>query len=231
MLELNKLYLGDCLEVMKEIDDNSIDMVLVDPPYTMTKRGKSCRPNYMPNNMGDNVFSGKLPTCKDWFKHSYRILKENTHMYVFCNTISINDFLNVAKECGFLFHNIISIIKDTHMPNRWYLKYTEFILFFRKGKAKPINDMKSRDYFNVIMPKSNNDKIHITQKPLNIIEKMITNSSKVGEIVLDFFVGSGTTAIAAIRTKRQWIGIEKDEKYYKLASERIEKELNKLELF
>ena len=55
---------GDCLELMKDMPDNSIDMILVDPPYKMTKRGKSCRPNWMPNNMGENVFNGEIPKCK-----------------------------------------------------------------------------------------------------------------------------------------------------------------------
>lgn len=58
------LYHGDCLEIMKNIPDNSIDLIITDPPYRMTKRGKSCRPNWMPNNMGENVFRNELPIAK-----------------------------------------------------------------------------------------------------------------------------------------------------------------------
>ena len=213
---------GDCLELMKEIPDKSIDMILVDPPYKMTKRGKSCRPNWMPNNMGENVFNGEIPNVKDWMSECYRILKEGTHFYTFCNTNDILEYLQTAKECGFKLHNIITMIKDTGMPCRWYLKNCELVLFFRKGKAKPINDMTSRDWVKVNMPTKKNGKLHITQKPLDFIQKLVTNSSNEGDTVLDCFMGSGTTGVACINTNRNFIGIELDENYFNIAKERIE---------
>ena len=213
---------GDCLELMKDIPDNSIDMILVDPPYKMTKRGKSCRPNWMPNNMGENVFNGEIPNAKDWMSECYRVLKEGTHFYTFCNTNDILEYLQIAKECGFKLHNIITMIKDTGMPCRWYLKNCELVLFFRKGKAKPINDMTSRDWVKVNMPTKKNGKLHITQKPLDFIQKLVTNSSNEGDTVLDCFMGSGTTGVACINTNRNFIGMELDEKYFNIAKERIE---------
>ena len=213
---------GDCLELMKDIPDNSIDMILVDPPYKMTKRGKSCRPNWMPNNMGENVFNGEIPNAKDWMSECYRVLKEGTHFYTFCNTNDILEYLQTAKECGFKLHNIITMIKDTGMPCRWYLKNCELVLFFRKGKAKPINDMTSRDWVKVNMPTKKNGKLHITQKPLDFIQKLVTNSSNEGDTVLDCFMGSGTTGVACINTNRNFIGMELDEKYFNIAKERIE---------
>ena len=213
---------GDCLELMKDMPDNSIDMILVDPPYKMTKRGKSCRPNWMPNNMGENVFNGEIPNVKDWMSECYRILKEGTHFYTFCNTNDILEYLQTAKECGFKLHNIITMIKDTGMPCRWYLKNCELVLFFRKGKAKPINDMTSRDWVKVNMPTKKNGKLHITQKPLDFIQKLVTNSSNEGDTVLDCFMGSGTTGIACINTNRNFIGMELNENYFNIAKERIE---------
>ena len=213
---------GDCLELMKDIPNNSIDMILVDPPYKMTKRGKSCRPNWMPNNMGENVFNGEIPNTKDWMTECYRILKEGTHFYTFCNTNDILEYLQTAKECGFKLHNIITMIKDTGMPCRWYLKNCELVLFFRKGKAKPINDMTSRDWVKVNMPTKKNGKLHITQKPLDFIQKLVTNSSNEGDTVLDCFMGSGTTGVACVNTNRNFIGIELDENYFNIAKERIE---------
>ena len=213
---------GDCLELMKDIPDKSIDMILVDPPYKMTKRGKSCRPNWMPNNMGENVFNGEIPNTKDWMTECYRVLKEGTHFYTFCNTNDILEYLQTAKECGFKLHNIITMIKDTGMPCRWYLKNCELVLFFRKGKAKPINDMTSRDWVKVNMPTKKNGKLHITQKPLDFIQKLVTNSSNEGDTVLDCFMGSGTTGVACVNTNRNFIGIELDENYFNIAKERIE---------
>ena len=108
------------------------------------------------------------------------------------------------------------------MPCRWYLKNCELVLFFRKGKAKPINDMTSRDWVKVNMPTKKNGKLHITQKPLDFIQKLVTNSSNEGDTVLDCFMGSGTTGVACINTNRNFIGIELDEKYFNIAKERIE---------
>lgn len=215
------LIQGDCLEKMRDIPDESVDMVLTDPPYTMTKRGRSCRPNWMPNSMGDNVFNGEVPIAEMWMPEVYRCLKNRTHFYTFCNTNDLGWFLSVAKTVGFSFHNLITIIKDTGMPNRWYYKQCELLLFFRKGAAKPINDMTSRDNINVVMPKKSTGKLHITQKPLKLIEKIVLNSSVCGEVVLDPFMGSGTTGVACRRTGRGFIGIELDENYFKIAMKRI----------
>ncbi len=216
------LHHGDCLEVMKSIPDGSVDAVITDPPYTMTKRGKSCRPNWMPHNMGENVFDGKICEHKDWLPEIYRVLKTGTHFYTFCNTNDLTNYLNETINCGFKLHNVITVIKDTGMPNRWYLKNCELVLFFRKGKAKPINDMTSRDWIQVKMPTIKNGKLHITQKPLDLIEKFVFNSSEIGDTILDPFMGSGTTGVACKNLNRKFIGIEKDLIYFNIAEERIE---------
>ncbi len=223
-----QLYQGDCLEVMKNIPDKIVDLVLTDPPYRMTKRGKSCRPNWMPDNMGSNVFDGDIPDFKEWLKLCYDKLNNKTHLYIFTNTVSLQDILNSATNVGFKLHNVLTMIKDTGMPNRWYYKQTELVLFLRKGEAKPINDYTSRDWFNATMPKAKDGKLHITQKPLDVIEKLLTNSSFESQTILDPFMGSGTTGIACLNTARNFIGIEKDEGYFKIAKDRIETAKQKL---
>ena len=221
-MEINKIYNEDCLEGMKRIADGSIDLVVTDPPYTMTKRGKSCRPNWMPNNMGNNVFSDDIPNVKDWMGQVYRVLSDKSHFYTFVNINDITKYLQIANDLGFKIHNIISMIKDTGMPNRWYYKQTELVLFFRKGRAKPINDYTSRDNIKVVMPKKKTGKLHITQKPLDFIQLLITNSSRENEVILDPFMGSGTTAIACMNTQRNFIGFETDKGYYDIACKRID---------
>ena len=220
------LLLGDCLERMAEIPDGSVDLVLTDPPYRMTKRGKSCRPNWMRDNMGDNVFDGEVPSPSAWLEHCYRVMRDG-HLYIFTNTVSLQETLNAATWAGFRLHNIISMIKDTGMPNRWYYKQTEIILFLRKGRAIPINDYTSRDNVAVQMPTQRTGKLHITQKPLDFTTKMVTNSSQQGGLVLDPFMGSGTTGVACMNTARKFIGIERDPEYFRVASERIS--LNNIE--
>jgi len=175
--------------------------------------------------MGENVFRGSIIKPKDWMGECFRILKDETHFYTFCNTNDIKNYLITAEECDFKLHNIITMIKDTGMPNRWYLKNCELILFFRKGKAKPINDMTSRDWVSVSMPTQKTGKLHITQKPLSLIEKLVTNSTKENDIVLDPFMGSGTTGVACVNTNRNFIGMELDENYFNIAKERIDQVL------
>ena len=223
-----ELYNGDCINMMKNNSFNA-KCAIVDPPYKMTKRGKSCRPNWMPNNMGENVFDGEIPKTKDWMLALYNSLEEQSHCYIFTNTISIQEYLNIATEVGFKLHNIITIIKDTGMPNRWYYKQCELVLFLRKGVAYPINDFTSRDNISVIMPKKKDGKLHITQKPLDLIEKFIYNSTNEGDVVIDPFMGSGTSGVACINTNRNFIGIELDETYFNIAKERIEKAQNMLD--
>jgi site-specific DNA-methyltransferase (adenine-specific) len=213
-----EFLLGDCLYKMKDIPDSSIDLIITDPPYKMTPTGNSVRPNYMPEGY---IIGRELPKIKDWMKLCFDKLKPETHFYTFVNLNDLKDYLNISEEIGFKMHNILIMNKDTHMPNRWYMKYNEIILFLRKGKAKSINDKSSKDFFFVKMPTQRNGKNHPTEKPLDLIEKLIFNSSNENQIVLDPFAGSGTTAIAAENLNRRWICIEKDEEYYNKAISRI----------
>lgn len=218
----------NCLNAFKSIESESVDLIITDPPYTMTKRGKSCRPNYMPDSMGDNLFDYELPDTKQWFSECYRVLKNDTHFYTFCNTNDIRNYLNVAEEVGFKLHNIITMIKNTHMPNRWYMKYCELVLFFRKGNAKPINDMGCTDFYHATMPTQKDGKFHITQKPLDFIEMLVRNSSNENETVLDPFMGSGTTGIASKNLNRDFIGFEIDPKHFETARNRITENNDKI---
>lgn len=102
------------------------------------------------------------------------------------------------------------------------MKNCEYILFLRKGNAKYINNIgqsKTVHRFNNITGK----KAHPTEKPVDLLEFYIKNSSNVGDVVLDPFMGSGSTGVACINTKRNFIGIELDEKYFNIAKERIDK--------
>ena len=217
-----KLMQGDCLELMRDLPNDSIDLVVTDPPYSMTHRGRSCRPNYMKDNMGDSLFIGDIPDAHSWMQEIYRVLRQGTHFYTFCNIKDLREYLNAANDVGFKLQNIITMIKDTKMPNRWYLKYTESILMFRKGPAKPINNMTSRDYIHVVMPKAKDGKLHITEKPLNLIEMLVLNSSNPQDTVLDPFMGGGTTGVAAVKAGRSFIGVEIDVDYFNIAQRRIQ---------
>lgn len=100
------------------------------------------------------------------------------------------------------------------------MKNAEYILFLRKGKAKTINNVGSKtvhEFDNII-----GNKLHPTQKPLQLMELYITNSSNIGDVVLDPFMGVGSTGLAALKNDRKFIGFEIDKKYYDIAEKRLE---------
>ena len=118
--------------------------------------------------------------------------------------------------------------KNNCVTNQWYMKDIEFTIFFRKGGAKPLNDCGIKSCLDVIMPQ---DKIHETQKPVSYVQVLIENSTQVGDLILDPFSGSGTTAIACLRLKRRFICIEKDPEYWKASCNRLEDEQRQGVLF
>ena len=311
-----ELYCGDCLEVMKNIQDNSINLVLIDPPYNI---GKDKWDKW--KTVEDYVqFMGKV------FLEIQRVLKDNGSFYFFHNDflqiVELQNWLN--KNTRFIFKNLI-IWNKTHFkkfawtnrdsnkccdrnwfPNVEYILYYTFqetdssIMCFKnyldymtsekeklKWNNKKINDflgyksisfhwfwqdkektkqpqprfiskkdyelLQTTGYFNKPyeelreeyeslrytfnlnqiqnniscvweINEHNSGKLHSCQKPLSILEKIIKTSSNENDVVLDCFMGSGSTGVACKHTNRKFIGIELDEKYFELAKKRIEEE-------
>jgi site-specific DNA-methyltransferase (adenine-specific) len=203
---LNKIILGDCLDVMKDMPDKCVDLVLTDPPYgigeDIRKKDNSGRLNWESNERWDLT----IPS-KEYFDEMIRISKNqiiwggnyfidylsNTRCYLIWD--KIQDFSGADSE----------------------LAWTSF-----QKSAKTFR--MSRIEFH-----AKENKIHPTQKPLALMSWCLERFSKPNDIIFDPFIGSGTTAIACIANNRQFIGIEKDPEYHRLACERVEKE--KLNLF
>lgn len=218
---------GDCLELMKQIPNSSIDLVVTDPPYSMKHSKGGCTNATIKNKWKGNLKAGNTVVNFDadikfseWLPEVYRILKNKSHCYIFCNDKNIQDLLNEAARCGFKESNILVWIKNNATPNRYYMKNLEFVLFLYKGNAKPINNMGSKCAVEVknIIGKS---KLHSTQKPVELLEMYIGNSSAEDELVLDPFMGSGSTGVACINTGRKFIGMELDKGYFDIACKRI----------
>ena len=224
------LYHGDCLEIMPTLQP--VDLAVFDPPYKLTPggntnggmRGKFSQKEY------DN--SGSIVDCSidwaDFMPHAFNALKDNAHAYVMANNRHIQNMLNSAENAGFKFHNMLVWNKGTATANRWYMKNLEFTGFFYKGKARMINDCGSIQLHKV--PNVINAK-HPTEKPHELMIIYIENSSNIGDIVLDPFMGSGTTGVAASRIGRKFIGIELNEEYFDLACERISRACDQSDLF
>ena len=205
---------GDCLELMKDIPDESIDMILTDPPYGMNYQ--SGRRKVMHDKIhGD---SG-LDWLDDFVNEIYRVSKPNTAHYVFCSFHHI-DKCKRAIEKKFKVKNILTWVKNnTSMGDLKgdFAPKTEFIIFFHKGR-RLINGTRDP---NVLEFKRTQNKLHPTQKPVDMTEYLIGKFSDEGDLILDPFMGSGTTGVACLNTNRSFIGMELDEKYFKLAEERI----------
>lgn len=221
-----KLLNGDCLELIAKIPDNSIDLIVTDPPYKTITGGDSDGKN---STRPKGMLSGnrKLFTYQNnikpaqWIPELFRVLKEGSHCYIFTNHLNMKDMLIESEKVGFKLHNILVWEKNNCTPSQFYMKNCEYILFLRKGKAKWINDIggsKTVHQFQNII----GNKVHPTEKPVDLMQFYIKNSSSEGDLVLDPFMGAGSTGIAALNSGRNFIGFELDEEYYRTAKSRIE---------
>lgn len=232
MIERNKILNQDCLIGIKEIEDNSVDLICTDPPYKMTSRG--CHGNTggmlaKKITMKGQVFNHNDCNVKDWMPQVFRVLKNGSHCYIMCNHINLIEYLNVATECGFHFIKSLIWDKQTKIMGRAYMSQFEYILFFRKGAFKKVNNCGVSDIISIrnTKPKDEDGKnLHDTSKPIELMELLIKQSTNVGDLVMDPFMGIGSTAIACKNLDRDYFGFELDEHYFNIAQKRIESTKN-----
>lgn len=224
---VNTIVHIDCIEGMKLLGDNSIDLIVTDPPYRVTARGNPGNTGGMLKKeifMSGKVFKENDITPQEYIPEFYRVLKDGAHCYIMSNHINLQQVINVAVENGFKFVKSLIWNKGNKIMGHYYMSQFEYILFFRKGKGKMINNCGTADILNVPNKKTKNESgknIHDTEKPVQLMEILIANSSQPNEIVLDPFIGYGTTAIACKNLNRNYVGFELDKEYYDLAKKRI----------
>lgn len=159
-------------------------------------------------------------------------MKDGTHFYCMTNDKNLNDIYNAALPVGFKEVNILVWKKYMHIPLPYYMKNIEFVLLFRKGSSRKINNMGDFALIENIKGVFGN-KVHVSEKPIPLFEKFILNSTTEKEVVLDPFMGSGTCGIACVNTNRRFIGMELDDNYYDIACNRVKEAMDnkKLSLF
>ena len=218
-----------------------VDMIFTDPPYKVTARGSAGNSGGMLQkkiNMQGQVFKHNNIDCSEYASEFYRILKDGSHCYVMTNHINLIHMLNTftdlrteeEKDNGvkpYGFHFIKSLIwdKGNKIMGQFYMSQFEYILFFRKGRGVRINHCGTSDILSIPNIKLKGDdgkNLHDTEKPVELMKILIDNSSQQNGIVLDPFMGIGSTGIACKELDRQFIGIEIDQQYYNIAQERIE---------
>ena len=219
-----KIYQGDALELFKNLENNSIDCIVTDPPYETISGGSQenqyvNRPSGILAKNDGKIFKYNEIDISNWISECYRVLKDGTHIYIMTNFLNLEHYLFEIRKAGFEIHNLLIWEKNNATPNRWYMKNCEYIIFGRKGTAKPINNCGSKTILKFANVKN---RIHPTEKPIELLETLITNSSNPGDTVLDPFGGSMSTALASIKTGRNAISFEIDKDYYKTGLERLE---------
>ena len=215
-----KLYQGDCLEIMGGIKDKSVDLIVTDPPYLMdyqsNRRKKEDRFDKIKNDKGNYML------IQDYLEECHRIMKDNTAIYCFCSWHNI-DFFKNEFEKHFKLKNILVWNKNNHGTGDLKGSYApkhEFILFGHKGRTL-LREKRIADVIDC--PKISSNKLtHPTEKPQDLLEIFIKQSSDVGSIIFDGFMGTGSCGIAAKKLNRNFIGIELDEKYFNIAKNRLE---------
>lgn len=233
------LHHGDCVQVMSKIPSSAIDLIFADPPYFLSNGGLSIHNGKVVSvNKGD---WDKKTNCKDidgftkaWLGECYRLLKPNGTIWVSGTTHNIFDVQKAMNELGFHLINMVIWHKVDPPPliykNKFKFSY-EMIIWAGKSKSHVFNydsmygvaNDEMHDVWNLPAVQMNEKTFgyHPTQKPISLLNRIITASSNPGDVVMDPFMGSGTTGVAAKRLKRKFVGIEKEEKFFSLAQRRI----------
>ena len=251
-MELDIIYNRDCLEGLKELPDESIDLLVTDCPYRLIGGGVSTSDNAMHGILGrgakksiaekwiknekqhELAKSGKLFDNNDiefsqWLPEVYRVLKPKTHAYIMVNGRNLKELQQEAENVGFKFQNLLVWEKNNSVSNKFYMLQSEFILMLRKGGERWINEMGTSNIIkcsNII-----GNKNHPTEKPVPLMEVLIRNSSNPEDIVLDPFAGSGSTLLAARKLNRHFIGYEIDKEYYDVINQRLDNDNEQMVLF
>lgn len=225
-MRLNYIDNCDCLEGLKAVPDKSVDLIVTDPPYFLSMGHAGDKKNAQNLMLNSNRTFNDLAICAPFYKELFgeynRVLKEDGSFYFFTDWRGYAFYfplLNAALPV----RNLVVWDKKSG-PGSYYTYSHELIVF---GTAAP--KLRNKGGTNVWrMPafssgakSTNGDKVHPTQKPWGLIAKCIEDSTEPGAVVLDTFMGSGTTAVACLRTGRSFIGFELDERYHAIAQQRI----------
>ena len=247
---LDKILQGDCTKILKTLPDKSIDLIFADPPYFMQTEGELLRVSGEKFSgvedswdKFDNLQSYD-EFCASWLKECKRVLKDSGSIWVIGSFQNIFRLGVIMQDLGFWILNDVIWAKPNPVPNFkgtrlcnahetliWCAKSKNSKYTFNYKTMKFLNnDKQERSVWNIGICIGNErlkdkegKKAHSTQKPQSLLQKVILSSSKIGDIVLDPFFGTGTTGAVAKKFGRHFIGIEQDKSYIKIAQDRIAK--------
>lgn len=231
-MRLNYIDNIDCLEGLAAMPDKSVDLIVTDPPYFLSmghagSKTNASKSEQLNSNRAFNDLAICTPFYKQLFAEYARVLKEDGSFYFFTDWRGYAYYFPLINA-ALPVRNLIVWDKIAG-PGSFYSFAHEFIIFgtykskTKGGVGTNVWRMKS---FASGASSTDGTKVHPTQKPVELITKMIEDSTEPGAVVLDTFMGSGTTAVACIKTGRNFVGFELDEGYHAIAQERIDEAYN-----
>jgi DNA modification methylase len=246
-LLLNQVIQGDCLEVLSQLPERSVDLIFADPPYNLQLRGELRRPDLTRVNAVQDDwdqfadFAAYDEFTQAWLSACRGVLKDNGTLWVIGTYHNIYRVGAILQDLGFWILNDVIWLKANPMPNFRGVRFTnaqETLIWAQKIPGAPYTfnyqemkalngDLQMRSDWTIPLCtgkeriKVNGRKAHATQKPEALLRRVIASSSKPGDLVLDPFFGTGTTGAVAQKLGRNWIGIERDAQYVMLARKRI----------
>ena len=250
MMKNYRLYHDDCLKILEDIPENTFDMIFADPPYMLSNGGITCQNGKVVSvNKGkwdeSQGFEQDFEFHKKWLSACKRVLKKNGTLWVSGTYHSIYSCGFAMQLLGYHILNDISWFKPNASPNmccRYFTASHETLIWARKDKKTKhtfnYELMKNGDFSSDFIKKPNtqmrsvwaigtpkkSEKTfgkHPTQKPLDLLERIILASTNEGDLILDPFMGSATTGVAALKHNRKFVGIEKEKEFVELAEKRL----------
>lgn len=225
-MQKNKIYLGDSYKLIKAIPDKSIDCIYTDIPYLITSGGGGS------SELSKRIIKTNKVDLKDIsdgidysiFTDFKRVMKK-VNLFIWCSKMQIQDILNYWLSHENINFEVLIWGKTNPTPatNNVWLPDVEYCLYFREVGVK-LNDgyeLKSKWYISPINKRDKDLYDHPTIKPLELVKRHLEHTTQPNDIVLDCFIGSGTTAVASKELGRQYIGFEINEEYFKIAQDRL----------
>ena len=244
--EENKLFIGDNIDILQELYDKNgefVDMIFADPPYFLSNDGFTCQNGRMVKvNKGEwDKSMGADENHKynlAWLSACQKVLKKDGTIWISGTQHNIFDIGFALQQLGFKILNMITWEKPNPAPNlscRYFTHSTELLIWAGKNEKtkhtfnydlmrEENGGKQMKSVWTFTSPKNSEKTFgkHPTQKPIDLLNRIIKASTNEGDMVLDPFLGSGTTAVSCVLNNRKYIGIEKEKEYFELAKKRIE---------
>lgn len=232
-MRLNYIDCCDCLDGLREVPDHSVDLIVTDPPYFLSMGHAGSKTNAQSVQLNSNRAFNDLAICAPFYRQLFeefaRVLKETGSFYFFTDWRGYAYYFPMINA-ALPVRNLIVWDKKSG-PGSFYSFAHELIIFgtYRsKTKAGVGSNVWREAAFSSGARSTDGEKVHPTQKPVALLTRMIEDSTEPGAVVLDTFMGSGTTAVACLKSGRQFIGFELDEQYHAIAQQRIAETVDEL---